>query len=623
MTSILELKEGLEQQLRQESYKANLGRGENPEFPLYLLFLGEGLENRYESVRQDLLTVWPAFREELHFLQIKIEGEGYSYYHYVNGEMLSISKTELRDLIGSSFDTRQAHFSSFNNLLLYVFLETRQLHNFSEFQTWMHIMGEVKNDFRFVVSNQLTTSLFLLTEPIHQPTQLTNSIRNELVAYVDNQPSLVDFSSVYLLSNVCDNGTIITDLLQIYSALSSLIVFTNSQLGISQITQRKVKTLSHLKLEKPFAAIAQSILVSFLELVSPVWKKLKTDGNLDWAELFGLQKGAFRHIENQIGSISNLLPTPEQLEYFPRMDVEDYDPLSRFTARKFESLCMGSGRAYIEELIVDKLGKDQLEAYGQSYYKEHYPTLTSQQLLAFSRMMDPTLVHQELEKEIIKPSMDLDILTYLQNLFWYQLFNSTLVKTQVIDALTSWTDQILQFQEEFDTLLNSQYQLHAVKDLDVEQYYKKLVENDWSRNSEDNNAGFRKVKSMEEYLAFMQSFISCLFSNNEIFIKSFEEELASRWQDRPDYQIADVHNSVYQQFGNQVTPIMMSGAAGTYQMACSALLMKEDTAVANYLKEQFTNSKTYYNTGDGSSIVSMIIYNVENYHLIAGEEDYV
>ena len=240
-------------------------------------------------------------------------------------------------------------------MMVYFILDTTEIVSVDEMKRWEEIMawtsGEIKAD------GQMKMLLTLLNEDFEHLNE-AKVIRNEIGESMYASPRTMAADSVFLISNRRNDNAIISDWYECCKILADIIVLSDGFDAeiTTQLFSTDVKTAGYSLVEKPSQQIAQVVVSSMIEHLNSYRRKKDTveileDEKLD--EKLGITREGTVQILDEYGEkeLVPLLPSPEQLECFPRNTGEDIPDVSRMSEREFNELTMNAWESYLEKII--------------------------------------------------------------------------------------------------------------------------------------------------------------------------------------------------------------------------------------------------------------------------------
>ncbi len=613
-----------EDRLRQVD-RQNLGdlTGKEPQYPQLVIYLGKDASNAHEAISSNLLQTWPQYQDELKFLCVQ-KGNALSYSEFPVGNSQSIALTEdgVREIASAMFGTKM-HFADRSKLLVYYILDTTSLLSLEDFLSWIPVVQSVKQ-LLCSDSTDLLDMLFLLLNENLVRQKTAAQIRDYLSGFYKGNEIRKTVNNVLLLSNRRSDNAILEDWEIGYKIVTATIALSNNE--DAQITSKifcnSILTASYAREEKPIAQIGQvvvkNLLTSLADNIPHSDPKLLDDPKL--AEKLGLTKnGTFSMLDQYAESnLYTLLPTEDQLEFFPRRDSNAQTEMSMMSATSFDEYTMGAWSQYLAEIArtaQEKVAMNSMVRQNWSNeYRRHLVSIFSKEEILY--LTDHTDDVTEIMSKTRLPSYDSKVLSAAKEQLKYMLSNDPKLIQIFVNALQQQGEIALEFTQSWNALLKSRRQMFGVRDANMATFYERKIRNFIDRKGSEVCANFVAIHDTDELVELLQNTIEDIIDSDEIYTAAFEDELESRLNE--DALPTDAKQYIRKKLtGSGVfTYLQTNFALG--EPVVSSILLKIGTPLYNNLYSNLAPTTYYYNTGSSSAAEALVIYEVSKENLVNG-----
>lgn len=600
--------------------------GKEPQFPQLVVYLGSDAAKAHQAVSSNLFQTWPQYQFELKFLGVEKSGAGLTYTeHTAEGDQpVSISEEGVQEMVSALFGTKM-HFRDRSRLLVYYILDTTSFTGRADFLSWMPVINALKK-LLCADATDLMDMLVLLLNENHSRQKIAAQVRDSLGGFYSKNEVREAVSNVLLLSNRRSDKAILEDWNICYQILSAVIALSNN--SDTQVTTsifcNSVLTASYAREEKPIAQIGQVVVQNLLNQLADTIPQ--TDPKLleepDLPEKLGMTKqGTFSLLDAYAeNSLYGLLPTEDQLEFFPRRDCSFQMYMSSMSARNFDDYTMGAWNQCLSEIAKTAQKKVAMNsAIRQSWSNEYRKLLIS----AFSKEEILYLVGHindvtELMTRTREPSQESVVLEAAKDQLKYMLSSDETLVRVFVDALLEQGRYAEEFTQAWNNLLKSRRWIHDVRDSNISSFYERKVRNYCDRHGSEMCTTFTGMHDTVQLERFLQLALERIIDSDEIFSAAFEDELENRLNE--DAQSADARQYIRKKLtGNDVyTYLQTNFALG--EPVVSAILIKIGTRLYDNLHNNLSPTTYYYNTGCGNAAEALVIYEVSAVNLVNGEE---
>ena len=592
--------------------------GTGPKYPMAVVYLGNKSAEVHKKLSVMINRIWPPYKKELCFFGVTRE----KTFFQMN-EADKVQELDSRDLqakINYLFGTT-THFADRNRMMVYFILDTTEIVSVDEMKRWEEIMawtsGEIKAD------GQMKMLLTLLNEDFEHLNE-AKVIRNEIGESMYASPRTMAADSVFMISNRRNDNAIISDWYECCKILADFIVLSDGFYAeiTTQLFSTDVKTAGYSLVEKPSQQIAQVVVSSMIEHLNSYRRKKDTveileDEKLD--EKLGITREGTVQILDEYGEkeLVPLLPSPEQLECFPRNTGEDIPDVSRMSEREFNELTMNAWESYLEKII----GKaEQMISEGtalKDQWKKQYRTqlsgyFSADELIALSE--SEVTIRKRFRNMTEPGSMD-TVLNAAKNKLKYKLSMNETLTNFFIEALKEEGERGKELIQAWGELVSTLNQLFQVEDTNLSDFYRKKVQKFFDIHGNDIGKRFNQLGSVEELESFLKELVETILQSETIFHAPFEEEL----QKRLDAASNPIDSRSYirsKLTGDEIKTYLRVSFA-LQETALSAILLKKNTPLHKNLISNLSEMIYYYDTGCGDGAEALVIYQVEVSNLVS------
>jgi len=384
-----------------------------------------------------------------------------------------------------------------------------------------------------------------------------------------------------------------------------------------------ILTVSFAREEKPISQIGQivvkNLLTDLAENIPHTDLKLLEDLKLN--EKLGLTKnGTFtmldRYAENTLYA---LLPTPEQLELFPRRDANAQTAMDNMSAKSFNEYTMGAWNQYvagIAQTAMEKVAMNSTirQSWSSEYRKHLVGAFNKEEILYLSDHIDDVT---EIMRKTRLPSYDAKVLSAAKDQLSYMLSSDENLIRLFTDAILQQGEVAAEFTRSWSELLKSRRTLFEVRDTNMVTFYERKVRNFLDRRGSDIYTQFSAIHDTPSLISFLEGLIEDIIDSDDIFSAAFEDELETRLNE--DSQSTDAKQYIRKKLtGSDVfTYLQTNFALG--EPLVSSILIKIGTPLYKNLYSNLSPTTYYYNTGSSSAAEALVIYEVTKENLVNGE----
>lgn len=619
---VQQLLDYFESRLRQQNeFSVGAFSGEGPCFPMSVVYLGEESAKAHGELRHRMLRIWPPYREELFFVGVQPEGDDFSFFALGDqGEKRPCSDKDVGAAVSRLFSTH-SHFHNFGALLNFFLLDTSAITSLDEFRYMLSMCRKVK--MKFAYRTQSSVLLLLLNEQF-QAAELGAQIRNELAEMFYGDRDAMGLESAIILSNYRADNKMLTSWEEVYRIAADLAVLGNSQKPhLSQnFFVPGVKTVGYAKSEKPSRSIAQVVVSKLLQLLDGFRPKgagtpLFSDPDLP-ARLGFTSSGTLALLDEYADSqLFPLLPTPEQMELFPRYSMEFTDPVVTYTSQEFDALTMGSWSCFLSQIawraesaVADRQGLGEMwQRSYRSYLSERFSADELVELTSQSALLRRVCF------QLVPPNVDLPVLECAQSLLHYNLSADPQTQEIFYQAIAQEAHTGQSFLNAWSFLIRSLNSLFKVGDDNLNVFYQRIVQSYVDLHSHEIQTRFAQLSSVDQLWDFLRELIDQIIASNPIFAAPFEEELQQRLEAASDPN--DARSAIREQLTGDRVVVCFNTPYALPPSHLSALLLKTDTTLHKSMAKTLKPSTFYYNTGCGDAAEAIELYQVPDVNLVS------
>lgn len=600
MSTVNSMINGFISSIQKQNGSIKLGNlGTNPKFPLIIVYLGNETDCIHKDLSNELFQVWSSYKESIEFLHVKYDDGNYIYKRIKSFEQLTYKDVDGEDVqnVFTEILGEDRFFEDKNQIYVHYILNSNEINDKEQLNKWFGFIKTFKNNTN---KNCLSLLTLLLDKSNKQKEQLSNLIQNEISVYLENNNITEICDSVYMLSNERQDGTIFKSWNKVVPSIADIIMLTVSNLDSvkSSIYQSKSKVFytSFNRVEKPSYQIAQVVVSELINYVNKLINEQKTNISFDSIrDKLLIKNGIFQYSEVYIDTnIKPLLPTKEQLNFFPRKNLNKCD-LSKMTEDGFNDETMNTWSTFFQSLKEKLPNNDEeiLEKWKEQYLKYLEDNFDINEKECIFQSVDKVfeLLNCEKDNDMYNPNI-LDNTVYRLKL---DLSKDEKVKNQVIkssiDGLKKNVDKFYSDWSKFVKNLNEKQRIY---DKTIVNYYSNITKNFLNLNVNVIAEDLKKCSSMQDIEAVLGCFLDKLANSHKAFRDPFVEEIKQR------LAYGEIKDAI-----NYIKGQMIGGKVYTYfspNLSINApeqtvVFMQTGTDLYNSLKNTLNNKTVYYDTG--------------------------
>ena len=595
--------------------------GKEPNFPMLVIFLGDDSMEGYDAISGNLLQMWPQFRDELQFIGIKNPGDSPEFVRLEHGRQVPMTNKEVGNLLDVLADY-QNHFHDHNRQLLYYVLNTASVESADELHAWTDTIEAAKREFG-LYEDDIMQMLFVLLDQGMRKRAQASRILNALSEYCEGKPR--ERYRTFILSNRLSGNMLMQDWDSCYRVCTSLMALSNnSDTNIADILFRPgVATVSYVHDEKPVDDIGQVVvkaLVDYLSSGDEVSQVLEFDG-MELSRRLGFsERGTLTLLDEYVEStLVPMLPTPEQINLFPRWTTEEYGEISEYTADDLDNLTMGTWSAILDKIVNDTIERIRTDATQRKQWSDAYRRMLSDEFKV-GELVSLALHTDDIRKMFLNVRVPTTAPSAL-DLAKYKLRALLSSSPEVADLFADAIDEQARYSNEFrdvwKKLYRSTLELHDVQDANLIAFYNGKVRNFLDRYGLDLKRDFRDVSSLPELRKFLFDAIDDIIESDLVFTASYEDEQESRLS--RDSHAKSAQHYIRQKLTGENVRTYLQVNFSLDATPLKSVLLKEGTKLSDNLRHDLSSTVYYYDTGYGNAVDVLNVHDVQPQNIVTEE----
>lgn len=626
--SVQKLMDYFEYRLREiDQTQRDITTGEEPLFPMIIIFLGEASKKGFVRIAENLFRLWPQYQKELRFLYMEnfISDSGaceleFSECLFENDGLKNINPIDENQVlkIVSYMFSPQNHFKNKRELKIYYILDTTAINDMQEHSVWMEAISKSRDILglhSYEISDLL---LLLLDESVGR--EIAGKIKNTFVKCYDDEGFPV--KSVFLLSNRRGDNAICNDWQEHYHMMASLIALSNNSRGqaVTAMFSSGVKTVSYAREEKPSDQIGQVVVTELLDYLTQNGDTKKQFVEETFLlERCGFTKGrTIKVLDDYIESVvGGILPSYEQMEVFPRKNMRYIENALEMFSDEFNEETMGAWNCYLEkkaDVLKEKIRNDKniTENVIKCYKNMIAENFSVGEMLYLAEKTD---VVENLFARFPEISLKTKkVLEAAIEVFQYHLSADSESREQFKNIFLTQCQNVKSFMEAWDYLLRTRREVFSLKDTTLEGFYKKRLMGYFDKNRVVLMNAFNKLRGKEELWEFLKKIIDDMIDSDELYSAPFEEELATRLNGGEQQNAANQY--IRQKLAEEDVYIYLQTNFGLPEPIFSTVMLKKGISLHDYLEDSLAEDTYYYDTGISKAAEAIKIYEISKENLI-------
>lgn len=616
------LMEYVEARLRKKDRPKTEGQGKEPHYPLVVVFLGDKSIDAFDDVASALTRLWPQYETNLLYLGVRRSDHGTeccSISREHGAQALTVD--EINIAVNNLFSDKM-HFENRQRLLVYYIFNTNQCLSLSDYDFWIKELKTFKGNLHTGTLDISDLLISLLDENFARDS-ISKQIRNQIREHTGASRLC---SAECLISNRRQDNTTYGDWRDGYRIAADLIALSNNSDSSvsSRIFGGGIMTVSYVCEEKPYEGISNVVVRQLLNVLDPISKQnVRAESGRTRAELLGISdEGTLELLDQYVDqSLRAKLPTPEQIELFPRQDESNWE-LAQLHADELNEETLGAWNCYLQILV--RRTKEEIEANGslRDRWQEDYSALlrrnfTNQELILLGEEIEDVKALLRVKRTPSRgktPIADgIDQLKYLlssdENLL--SLFEKNIVqKAQEAEEL----------EAAWQTLLDSKAKIHSVKDQKLVSLYTQAVDNYRDNHIDEMREAFHRVRTKSDLDKMLKDLLNDILIKAPIFAANLEQELQER------LKLEKVPGDAKQYISSLLTgsnmPVFFNSNFSIGVATLSAILIKKGTPLFYTISENpdLPQGTYFYDIDHSNAVESIQIYSVSEQNLISDEK---
>lgn len=593
-----------------------LGRTE-ANYPMAVVCLGtHTAETLGEKIQKQILSIWPAYKNALLFLDADNKGEELRIKEMGREEVLTLE--EVQDKVSALFE-ENGYFKNYTRLQVFYIWNTVGS-SAEEFSEKLELIEKMEKVLAF--PNQVPVFCVALDERIGKEAKAA-ALRNQMADLLENEQLDQTVPCVYLVGNKNSMGSLMPKEDYFGAVFADLVVLADGAdpYVSSTVIHSGIKTVGYATVQKPSEDIAKASVFSLLKQMSELrnMKKiasehLETEEIAGLAERLGIQKdGKFFMIDPYIDAAEKEFPTSEVLNAFPRRSCEDLD-LEELTAEEVDEQTFGAWSSYIQT-IVSKIESEIVSGFQRE--NDFQETFLNYLLETFSRAeliwlsANTEEIESYLQKDYTKHNRQ-KVIDSLKEEVAVKVSQNEAVREAILDVIRTAGENAREFMNMWNELVTTETMM--LKQQDIAPFYEQKVQNYIDLNGERIAKEFQKICSGKELMDFLKKEISGLIKGDKIFKASFEDELIQRLGQKDP---ATALRTISDQLTGSNVKIWLSSSGSALDAPIQlTLLVKAGTALESTIRASLNSDLYYsYDTRTGETADALNIYQLEAMHL--------
>lgn len=536
--------EYFEDKLRhQEGAISGSKSGSAPQYPMMVFHLGPC--ERGAALADGLMYLWPQFRQEIPFLSVKPAPGGAElreFFPQGNGKYAvspdRVDAGRAADL-ASGLSSIDRHFRSYVKIVSYFVIDTFGLQDLKAFSACLDAVSQAQSATGISAAMSMSMLIILLDESNSSRQKLAGQIRNLLAQNVSQGSS----ASVCLVSNRLNDQRIAPP--EVCTSLSTAVIAVSNNQDAQTVQDtffnHSLFTAGYRRAEKPIADICQFMVTRLVNRLS----RLQTAGeNLpsgrELAQRLGVsQNGTIVTLDRYVqDNFASLLPTPQQLELFPRRSCADFSGSPEaMSASDFNEETMGAWSAYLAGLMAEagsrlELNRVEMERLAADYGAYLRREFTVRELIWLSEHGEAVDACFASPRE---PFPHLGTLEYAGEYLKYLLSSNQELRALCRGALDRACTEAAEYLKDWNALVGSMSSLHPIRQGDgFTGFYSGLFNDYYDKQSHFIEDDFKKLSSREGLRKFFTRAVDGMLQDDALknaLCASFVSELTYNDQD--------------------------------------------------------------------------------------------
>lgn len=615
-----------ETRLRQKNeYGVSAFAGEGPKYPMAVVYLGTEAAKAHGELFQRLSRIWPPFKNEICFFEALLSDEQEELKFFSMGEEKpgeELTKDSMNARVSGLFGV-DTHFGDFSRMMVFYVMDTTAVTTAGEFDKWVQAIGTAR--MRLMAENQMSLLTVFLNEKFEHKENAGN-IKEEIgrMFYGEDAKERV-VNSIFLLSNKRNDSALLNDWKLCYRILADIIVLSNNHDAqiASAMFRSTVKTVGYALEEKPSKKIAQVVIANLIKQLDDY--RIKADGpallaDEELPKRLGIGNSGLLEILDRYADerLIPMLPSEEELEYFPRSFKDDTRAAKNYSAEEFDNMTMGAWSCYLKNLVSRANTKvsgsgQQMEQWKREYQEFLAGQFTADELTILEHNRDAI---KRMFQNVQKPASGGEVLFSAKAMLKYHMSSNESLTDCFVDALSEEASDAEKFVNAWSSLTRSLGGMFGVHDDSLRDFYEKRARVFFDRHGSELKQQFNRLQNVSSLWGFLTQTIDQMLNSDPIYSEPFEDELQERLEAAANPMDSRSYIRTHLT-GNEVKTYLHVSFA-LERPVLTAMLLKQGTPLHMNLKENLDSNICYYDTGCGDTAETLAVYQVDQSNLLTG-----
>ena len=597
-----------------------------PVNPFVIVQLGHSNRENFEVIANYLYQIWPNFTTLPLFWSVDIKDNEISYIKYTfQNFRLYKEESDWTSFVNAISNLRgfNSPFKDKRIFLFYYIIDTSSYECSDEFNKWVKSSEKLIDELdpTFMI-NELHFVLF--DEETKTQINKSKKIKN-MICEVQRSDKMKNF---LLLSDETNRGILksgdkINWSLPYHVIVSSIVLSNFHDTHITKtFKENRILTAKYSRKEKPIKEISQIVVIclmdKFNEYITQSVKEVSK-----FKERIGITKeGTIKFLDDYVdNTLKEALPSKAELDQFPIYDSDINSILDKYgfetpdyfkcTAKEFNKLTCGIWDLYLKELSLSCIGslqndEKQRRKWEEMFKNELIENFNTNEILSLSNDLNLEQFFGQIEK----PQEEKKVLDVAVTKLKYNLSTDKELINLFLSVINTIGTETQNFKNQWIKFYNSKTKLFNTKEEKVEEFYKNKIKQYFVKLKKDHNFEdeMKKIYSMEDLEKLFKEIIIDILNDDDIYIASFEKELASRLG---NVSFVGLGNVIF----NELTKEDLCDFLGTYtpltNQLFSAILMKKGTELYHNLEKTIKKENIkVFDTGNNQAAETLILYEV-------------
>lgn len=566
-------------------------------YPMVVVGIGDESRELHSKVKQQLLKVWPPYRDHLLFLQTAGNADQMTFSELDSEH--SLSEDDVQQRMSSLFEESH-YFKNYTKLLVFFILDTTECADSVDLQMCLAQMRQCEKVFCF--DNASNVLLLTLNERIGKKESAARLRREYSDLYFKEETARDIVPCTYIVSNKNAVGSFMPGMNSYFHQIfTDIILLCNSSDPYisSNMLHSGVKTVGFNTQEKPVEEMAKASLSALLKKINdlcsrPSGEEIGFSGQnaIALRKRLGIREdGTFQLLDSYVESVQNYLPTNDIIEAFPRRTCNDLD-LYTLSVSKMEEETFGAWGCYIEK-IASKIEQDissgfwQNDSFEDVYLKYLQNEFTRGELIWMKSNIEEIA---ELLNYAPDTNGTKNVIDSLKVELGARVFRNTGIRDAILEVISTAGQQASQFTGLWRELANSASVI--VEEPDTVTFFDNKVQQYVDTHQQQILSQFQLLNDQEELIQFLYGEIRSLIKSDPIFTAPFHEVLLKLAAlKNPTQALQAIANQLC---GAQVKVWLAANGTSLDAPVQRALLMQEGTDLYDSLHRTLSDQEYYY-----------------------------